>query len=47
MRAPVAIRRRVPVFHPMSPAQAVLMARVKDGFDPGRILNRSRMYDLV
>ena len=37
-------RRRVPVFEPQTPGLAALTARVKDGFDPKRILNPGRMY---
>ncbi|HXP31002.1 MAG TPA: glycolate oxidase subunit GlcE [Stellaceae bacterium] len=44
IRAPDALRAAVPVFQPQSPALAALSARVKDGFDPKRILNRGRMY---
>jgi glycolate oxidase FAD binding subunit len=44
IRAPDALRLAVPVFQPPSPALAALTARVKDGFDPKRILNRGRMY---
>jgi glycolate oxidase FAD binding subunit len=44
IRAPAALRAAVPVFEPLSPALAALSARVKDGFDPKRILNRGRLY---
>ena len=44
VRAPPALRAAVPVFEPPTPAVAALTARVKDGFDPKRILNRGRMY---
>jgi glycolate oxidase FAD binding subunit len=44
IRASDALRLAVPVFQPLSPALAALTARVKDGFDPKRILNRGRMY---
>jgi glycolate oxidase FAD binding subunit len=44
LRASDALRLAVPVFQPLSPALAALTARVKDGFDPKRILNRGRMY---
>ena len=37
-------RRRIPVFEPQTPGVAALTARVKDGFDPKRILNPGRMY---
>ncbi len=42
--APDAVRTSVPVFEPQPPALAALAARVKDGFDPRRILNRGRLY---
>ena len=47
VRAPDALRAAVPVFEPPDPALAALSARVKDGFDPRRILNPGRMYQGV
>jgi glycolate oxidase FAD binding subunit len=44
VRAPDALRAAVPVFQPQPPALAALTARVKDSFDPRRVLNRGRMY---
>ena len=44
IRAPDALLAAVPVFEPQNPALAALMARVKDGFDPKRVLNRGRLY---
>ena len=44
IRAPDALRVAVPVFQPLPPALAALTARVKESFDPKRILNRGRMY---
>ena len=44
VRASAELRRAVPVFQPQEPALARLSARVKDSFDPKRILNRGRMY---
>jgi glycolate oxidase FAD binding subunit len=44
IRAPDALRASIPVFQPQPPALAAVTARVKDGFDPRRILNRGRMY---
>lgn len=44
VRAPPALRTAASVFEPLAPAVAALTARVKDGFDPQRILNRGRMY---
>lgn len=43
-RAPADLRASVPVFHPQAPALAALTERVKDSFDPRRILNPGRMY---
>lgn len=44
IRASAALRAAVPVFQPLPPALAALSARVKDGFDPKRVLNRGRLY---
>jgi glycolate oxidase FAD binding subunit len=44
VRASAALRAAVEVFQPQQPALARLSARVKDSFDPKRILNRGRMY---
>jgi len=44
VRAPDAVRAAVPVFQPPAPALERLSARVKDGFDPRRVLNRGRMH---
>jgi glycolate oxidase FAD binding subunit len=44
IRAPDALRNAVPVFAPQPPALAALTRRVKESFDPKRILNRGRMY---
>src|SRR5262249_40606447 len=44
IRAPDGLRAAVPVFQPLAPALAALTARVKESFDPKRILNRGRMY---
>jgi glycolate oxidase FAD binding subunit len=38
------VRRAVPVFEPLPPALHALTARIKDAFDPRRILNRGRLY---
>jgi glycolate oxidase FAD binding subunit len=43
VRAPEELRRRVEIFQPQPPALAALSARVKEAFDPARILNRGRM----
>lgn len=44
MRAPAPVRARVPVFDPLPPALQTITARVKDSFDPHRILNPGRLY---
>lgn len=44
VRAPVTIRREIPVFEPLSGPLGELTRRVKDSFDPGHILNPGRMY---
>ncbi len=44
LRAPEELRAAVPVFQPQDPAKAALTTRVKDGFDPNRVLNPGRMY---
>jgi glycolate dehydrogenase FAD-binding subunit len=44
VRASAELRAALPVFQPQEPALARLSARVKDSFDPKRILNRGRMY---
>jgi glycolate oxidase FAD binding subunit len=44
MRAPEPLRAAVEVFEPRPAALALLTNRVKDAFDPRRILNPGRMY---
>ncbi len=44
MVADGAQRDAIAVFEPQEPGLAALAARVKDGFDPRRILNPGRMY---
>jgi glycolate oxidase FAD binding subunit len=44
VRASFGLRAALAVFQPQEPALARLSARVKDSFDPKRILNRGRMY---
>jgi len=44
IRAPAEVRAAVPVFQPQEPAMAALTERVKDSFDPKRVLNPGRMY---
>lgn len=44
IRAPASLRAAVPVFEPEPEALAHLTARVKEGFDPKRVLNPGRMY---
>ena len=42
--ADAALRGSLAVFEPQPPALAALTARVKEGFDPRRVLNPGRMY---
>jgi glycolate oxidase FAD binding subunit len=44
VRAPAAVRRKVPVFQPQSDSLQALTRRVKAAFDPAGILGRGRMY---
>jgi glycolate oxidase FAD binding subunit len=44
VRAPTALRVRVPVFEPQAGPLAALTARVKESFDPNRVLNPGRMW---
>jgi glycolate oxidase FAD binding subunit len=44
IRAPSAVRAVVEVFEPQEAGLAALTRRVKDGFDPRRILNPGRMW---
>ena len=44
LRAPENLRAAVSVFEPLPGPLAALSARVKDGFDPRRVLNPSRTY---
>ena len=44
VRASTEVRAAVPVFQPQDPATAALTERIKDGFDPKRVLNPGRMY---
>jgi glycolate oxidase FAD binding subunit len=39
------LRRSVPVFEPQPPPLAALTGRIKEGFDPRRILNPGRMVE--
>jgi glycolate oxidase FAD binding subunit len=43
--APETVRASVPVFEPLSAALAQLTQRVKNGFDPGGVLNPGRMQE--
>jgi glycolate oxidase FAD binding subunit len=45
IRGSPALRRAVPVFEPQTPQLAALAARVKESFDPRRILNPGRMVE--
>jgi glycolate oxidase FAD binding subunit len=44
LRAPEEVRAGMEVFQPLDAGKALLTARIKDGFDPRRILNPGRMY---
>jgi glycolate oxidase FAD binding subunit len=44
LRAPASLRAGIDVFHPQPAALARLSARVKESFDPKRILNPGRLY---
>lgn len=44
VRAPEAVRASVPVFEPLPESLAALTLRVKESFDPRRILNPGRIY---
>jgi glycolate oxidase FAD binding subunit len=44
MRASSAVRAAVAVFAPQDPVLAALTRRVKEGFDPKRVLNPGRMW---
>jgi glycolate oxidase FAD binding subunit len=45
VKGPPELRRAVPVFEPQPPPLAALAARVKESFDPRRILNPGRMVE--
>ena len=45
IRAPDAVRRSVQPFQPQEPGLAALARRVRNSFDPERILERGRMVD--
>ncbi len=47
IRADFAVRAATPVFQPQSAPLAALSRRIKNGFDPERVLNRGRMYEGV
>lgn len=47
VRAPVEARSTLNVFQPQEPGLAGLTARVKESFDPLRILNPGRMYKTI
>ena len=47
IRADEAVRARAPVFQPQPAPLAALTKRVKEGFDPHRVLNPDRMYEGV
>ena len=45
IRGSLSLRRAIPVFEPQPPPLAALAARVKESFDPRRILNPGRMVE--
>jgi glycolate oxidase FAD binding subunit len=45
IRGSLSLRRAIPVFEPQAPPLAGLAARIKNGFDPRRILNPGRMVE--
>jgi glycolate oxidase FAD binding subunit len=45
IRGSAALRRSVPVFQPQPPELAALATRIKESFDPRRILNPGRMVE--
>jgi glycolate oxidase FAD binding subunit len=45
IRGSPALRRSVPVFEPQPPPLAALASRIKEGFDPRRILNPGRIVE--
>ena len=45
LRAPDDVRSVTSVFHPQPPSLAALSVRVKNSFDPDRILNRGRLRE--
>lgn len=47
VRADDGVRRKTDIFHPQDAALAGVTSRLKDGFDPERILNPGRMYRTV
>ncbi len=47
LRATAEVRAEVPVFQPQPPALAALSRRIKEAFDPHRVLNPGRMYEDV
>lgn len=44
IRAEAATRAATEVFQPLDPVTGALVTRMKDGFDPSRVLNPGRMY---
>jgi len=45
IKGPPALRQAVPVFEPQPAALAALAMRIKEGFDPHRILNPGRIFE--
>lgn len=42
-RAPLAVKSRIPVFEPLDAGRALLENRLRDAFDPARILNPGKL----
>ena len=47
IRADAGLRASVDVFQPLAPGVAALTAKLKESFDPSRVLNPGRMYSGV
>jgi len=47
IKAPEDLRRRIPVFHPLSGPVMTITNNLKKAFDPSNILNPFKMYDRI
>ena len=45
IRGPAGLRNAIPVFQPQPGPLAALSQRLKDSFDPNRVLNPGRMTE--